>query len=147
MFTETMNAKELTLALIPYRYDYVDASNLLTLWLSNGRHPWYNERFEDLVLRANVLVGDPDRRTRLYQEAEEILVREVGGVFLWHTLINEMWRPYVRGAALETNRWGYRAWRGNQMLNLMPTLYISEDVRDAASERDSTGFWDWLTTR
>ncbi|MCY3763825.1 MAG: peptide ABC transporter substrate-binding protein [Gemmatimonadetes bacterium] len=147
VFTETMNAKELTLALIPYRYDYVDASNLLTLWLSNGRHPWYNERFEELVLRANVLVGDPHRRTELYQEAEEILVRDVGGVFLWHTLINEMWRPYVRGAALETNRWGYRAWRGNQMLNLMPTLYISEDVQDATSKKESAGFWDWLTTR
>ena len=147
VFTETMNAKELTLALIPYRYDYVDASNLLTLWLSNGRHPWYNERFEELVLRANVLVGDPVRRIELYQEAEEILVRDVGGVFLWHTLINEMWRPYVRGAAIETNRWGYRAWRGNQMLNLMPTLYISEDVLDSADEQKSTGFWDWLTTR
>ena len=147
VFTETMNAKELTLALIPYRYDYVDASNLLTLWLSNGRHPWHNQRFEELVLRANVLVGDPDRRTRLYQEAEEILVRDVGGVFLWHTLINEMWRPYVRGAALETNKWGYRAWRGNQMLNLMPTLYISEEVLDAAPKKEPAGFWDWLTTR
>ena len=147
LFTETMNARELTLALIPYRYDYVDASNLLTLWLSNGRHPWHNERFEELVLRANVLVGDPGRRTGLYQEAEEILVRDVGGVFLWHTLINEMWRPYVRGAALETNRWGYRAWRGNQMLNLMPTLYISNEVMDTATDREPTSFWDWLTTR
>ncbi len=147
VFTESMNAKEITLALVPYRYDYVDASNLLTLWLSNGRHPWRNERFEELVLRANVLVGNPDRRTELYQEAEEILVRDVGGVFLWHTLINEMWRPYVRGAALETNRWGYRAWRGNQMLNLMPTLYISKEVLDAPSSEESGGFWDWLTTR
>ncbi len=147
VFTETMNAKELTLALIPYRYDYVDASNLLTLWLSNGRHPWRNERFEELILRANVLVGDPDRRTVLYQEAEEILVRDVGGVFLWHVIINEMWRPYVRGAALETNRWGYKAWRGNQMLNLMPTLYMSREILDTDSKQETTGFWDWLTTR
>ena len=147
VFTETMNAREITLALIPYRYDYVDASNLLTLWLSNGRHPWRNERFEERVLRANVLVGDPDRRNTLYQEAEEILVRDVGGVFLWHTLINEMWRPYVRGAAIETNRWGYKAWRGNQMLNLMPTLYISEDVPDATHSDEPAGFWEWLTTR
>ena len=147
VFMETMNDKELTMALIPYRYDYVDASNLLTLWLSNGRHPWRHERFENLVLRANVLVGDPVRRNELYQEAEEILVREVGGVFLWHTLINEMWRPYVRGAALETNSWGYKAWRGNQMLNLMPTLYISEEVLDSDTETEPAGFWDWLTTR
>ena len=60
-------------------------------------------------------------------EAEEILVRDVGGVFLWHDVVNEMWQPYVRGEALKENNWGYKAWRGNQMLDLMTTLYISKD--------------------
>ena len=145
VFTEALNKKEITLALIPYRYDYVDASNQLSLWLSNGRHPWHNERFEDLVIQANILVGDPKRRTELYQEAEQILVSEVGGVFLWYTLMNEMWQPYVRGAALETNKWGYRAWRGNQMLNLTPTLYISKEVLEKPATPQATGFWGWLT--
>jgi peptide/nickel transport system substrate-binding protein/oligopeptide transport system substrate-binding protein len=145
VFTEALNKKEITLALIPYRYDYVDASNQLSLWLSNGRHPWHNERFEDLVIQANILIGDPKRRTELYQKAEQILVSEVGGVFLWYTLMNEMWQPYVRGAALETNKWGYRAWRGNQMLNLTPTLYISKEVLEKPATPQATGFWDWLT--
>lgn len=147
VFTEAMNAKEITLALIPYRYDYMDASNLLTLWLSSGRHPWRNKYFEELVLRANVLVNNPNLRTQLYQEAEEILVRDVGGVFLWHTIINEMWRPYVRGVALEKNNWGYKAWRGNQMLNLMPTLYMSQEVVDNTSKQEADSFWDWLVPK
>lgn len=147
VFMEALNTHNLTLALVPYRYDYVDASNLLTLWLSNGRQAWRNERFEALVLRANEFIGAPDRRTALYQEAERILVTDVGGVFLWYTLINEMWKPYVRGDALEPNRWGYRAWRGDQMQNLSPTLYITRDVlryRTSASPDQPQGFWEWL---
>ena len=147
VFTETLNSKEITLALIPYRYDYVDASNLLTLWLSNGRHPWHNKRYEELVLRANVLVGNLKQRMSLYREAEEILVSDVGGIFLWHVIINEMWRPYVKGAALEANKWGYKAWRGNQMLNLMPTLYISKDVLEDTTKKRKNSFWDWLKVK
>ena len=108
VFTERMNSHTLTLGLVPYRYDYMDASNQLTLWLSNGRHAWHNDRFEFLVRQANELVGDPDRRKAMYHEAEEILVRDVGGVFLWYVLINEMWKPYVAGNALKPNR-GSRA--------------------------------------
>ena len=145
VFTETMNGKGITLALIPYEYDYADPSNLLSLWLSNGRHPWRNERYEELVLRANVTVGDPKRRVRLYQEAEEILVRDVGGVFLWHVLANEMWRPYVRGSAIETNEWGYRAWRDNKLSNLIPTLYITSEIMNETSAQRSVGIWHWLT--
>lgn len=128
VFMEAMNTHRIPLALIGYRYDYVDASNLLTLWLSNGRHAWRNRRFETLVLEANELVGDATRRTALYREAEQILVSDVAAVFLWHPLLNEMWKPYVRGEALEPNRWGYRAWRGDQMQNLTPTLYITDEV-------------------
>ena len=54
---EAINTHTLTLGLVPYRYGYVDASNLLTLWLPNGRHAWHNDRFEFLVRQANRLVG------------------------------------------------------------------------------------------
>lgn len=147
VYTEALNAKEIPFSMIAYGWDYLDPSNLLNLFLSRGRHPWRNERYEDLVERANHLVGDPERRTRLYQQAEEILVRDVGGVFLWHDLVNEMWRPYVRGDALEPNESGYRAWRGNQMLNLMTTLYISDDVSRETTDRKPSGLWSWLTGR
>ncbi len=83
----------------------------------------------------------------LYQEAEKILVSDVGGVFLWYPLLNEMWKPYVRGEALEPNRWGYRAWRGDQMQNLIPTLYITNDVikgRASAPVWKFSDIWQWM---
>lgn len=126
VFMESLNTHNIPLAMVGYRYDYVDASNLLTLWLSNGRHAWRNLQFEELVLEANELVGAPDRRMALYRQAEEILVSDVGAVFLWYPLLNEMWKPYVGGEALEPNKWGYSAWRGDQMQNLTPTLYITK---------------------
>jgi len=46
--------------------------------------------------------------------------------------------------ALEPNQWGYRAWRGDQMQNPSPTLYITNEVmkgRASASVRKSPGFW------
>ncbi|HCQ00263.1 MAG TPA: peptide ABC transporter substrate-binding protein, partial [Candidatus Latescibacteria bacterium] len=72
------------LGLVPYGYDYVDPSNLLSLWMSNGRHGWRNDLFDRLVVQGGTIVGDPDRRRTVYQEAERILVEDVGAVFLWH---------------------------------------------------------------
>ena len=137
---------QLPLALIPYRYDYLDASNLLDIWRSYGRHAWQNNRFEQFVLKGNEMVHDVQARMALYQEAERILVNDVGGVFLWYEMTSEIWKPYLRGASLEPNRWGYRAWRGDHR-NLTPTLYISKDVmkgRASDSSQQSGGFWEWL---
>lgn len=146
VFLDALGKHELTLAMIPYQYDFIDAGNLLSIWLSNGRHSWHNDRFEQLVLRANELVGDPTRRLGMYQEAEQILVEEAGGIFLWYILINQMWKPYIKGSALEPNKWGYRAWRGDLMMNLSPTLYITEDVlKGRAAPKKDGSFWRWLT--
>ena len=106
-FVASQCAPEVFDHLIKYKAD-------ITVW-----HSWQPE--------ANELVGDPDRRMALYREAEEILVSDVGAVFLWYPLLNEMWKPYVGGEALEPNKWGYSAWRGDQMQNLTPTLYITND--------------------
>lgn len=132
LFTDALNKHEIAIALVPYRYDYIDAGNLLDVWRSHGRHAWHNDQFEDLVLNANLLMGDEAGRLARYQEAERILVSDVGGIFLWHELVNEMWKPYVRGAALEPNRLNFRAWRGDGKHLLTPTLYITREKVDQA---------------
>lgn len=145
-FMETLNAHQLPLALVPYGYDYLDPSNQLEIWRSFGRHAWQNPAFEKALSLAATMIQDLDARTALYQEAEEILVRDVGGVFLWHELSTEVWKPYLKGEALEPNKWGYRAWRGDHR-NLTPTLYITNEVLKggrATGEGPSTGFWEWL---
>ena len=141
VFLDAMSSRQLTLGMVPYQYDYIDAGNLLTIWLSNGRHAWHNDRFENLVLQANQLVGEPERRIAMYQDAEQILVGEAGGIFLWYILINQMWKPYIKGGALEPNRWGYRAWRGDLMSNLSSTLYVTNDVLKGRAKPRSGSLW------
>ena len=147
VYLDAMSNRELTLGMVPYQYDFIDAGNLLTIWLSNGRHAWHNDRFERLVRQANELVGDPEGRMAMYRDAERILVDEAGGIFLWYIRINQMWKPFVRGVSLEPNQWGYRAWRGELMSNLQTNLYITRDVFEDPTKKkpEPFRFWQWLT--
>jgi peptide/nickel transport system substrate-binding protein/oligopeptide transport system substrate-binding protein len=129
VFMEALNTHRITLTLISYQYDYVDPSNLLGLWLSNGRHAWRNERFDALVQQANAFIGDPAERTRLYQEAERMLVEDVGGVFLWHPRFNQVWKPFLVSPALQVNRYGQRFWRSDKLQNIAITMYVRKQER------------------
>ncbi len=145
LFMETMYQGDIAFAMIPYGYDYMDPSNLLGIWLSSGRHAWYNERFESIMSTANHLIGDPARRTALYREAERIVVEDVAGVFLWHGQYNELWKPYLRTEALERNDRGGYAIRVDKHLNLSTTLYVTDEAVNGGTGADrSRGLWDWL---
>ena len=145
LFMETMYEGNIAFAMIPYGYDYLDPSNLLGIWLSSGRHAWYNERFESTMDTANHLIGDPSRRMALYREAERVMVEDVAGVFLWHSQHNELWKPYLRTEALERNDRGGFALRVDKHLNLSTTLYVTEQVvKDRAAENRSMNIWHWL---
>lgn len=133
-FMDALNAHRLLLAMVPYQYDYVDPSSLLNIWMSDGRHAWKNDLFDGLVRRANGYVGPEAERMELYRQAERVLVEDVGAVFLWHPRINQVWRPTLGSPALEVNRYGQRAWRGDQLQDLSVTLYVKkkEPAQDAA---------------
>ena len=74
-----------------YEYDFLDPANMLTrLWRSTSetgspRHAWRNERFDELVTLAGREIDEP-KRISLYQQAERILVEDVGGLFLTQTV-------------------------------------------------------------
>lgn len=138
-FMDALNSHRLPLGLVRFGYDFVDPSSLMNLWLSSGRHAWKNDRFDHLVAQAGTIVGDLSRRMAVYGEAERIMVEEVGGIFVWHTVLNQMWKSNIRGDALEPNRFGYRAWRGEQVGNTAFTLYVAKG--HAAPVRQS-GFWE-----
>lgn len=91
-----------------YEYDYLDPANLLTrLWKSTGangspRHAWRSERFDELVARAGREI-DEARRFALYGDAERVLVEDVGGIFLTHLVIHQVWHPYLTGFEPDKN--------------------------------------------
>jgi ABC-type transport system substrate-binding protein len=115
----------------PYEYDYLDPANMLTsLWRSTDekgspRHSWRNEKFDQLVTEAGQQV-DEAKRIATYQEAERILVEDVGAVFLTHNVIFQIWWPYVKGIPADKN--GNQVYRWLDLTRFQ--LYIGNDVAD-----------------
>lgn len=112
---------------ISYGMDYLDPANMLGLWVSTGRHSWRNAEFDQLITEANSLVGDPELRAELYQQAERILVEDVGGIFLNHRIQGTLFQPYYVGGFREPNAQGVAGWQWWNMW-VWGTAYISNDV-------------------
>ncbi len=127
VFMDGLNNHTLAFGMVPYEFDFVDPSNLLGLWRSNGRHNWNNSAFDALMNAAGAEVRDQERRIDLYREAERLLVEDVAGVFLWYRQRAQIWKPYLKGSALEPNASGFRSWRGDQVMSSSISLYIGEN--------------------
>ncbi|MEX1020713.1 MAG: peptide ABC transporter substrate-binding protein [Litorilinea sp.] len=99
VYMDALNARptQLSLGAVSYGMDFLDPSNLLGIWLSSGRHSWRNEEFDSLVTEASSMVGDPELREQMFRDAEEILVDDVGGVFIAHRWAGDLVKPYLQG--------------------------------------------------
>ena len=87
--------------LIRFGPDFPDPhSNLGMVWRSRSqgiaRHDWRNIRFDELVDRAAESM-DASERYALYDEAQRILSEDVGAAFLYHEIVSELRKPWVKG--------------------------------------------------
>jgi oligopeptide transport system substrate-binding protein len=119
-----------------YEYDFVDPSNLLTgLFHSipapagksepwgSVRHNWKSDDFDKLVDQAN---GETDvaKRIQEYQDAQKILIDDVGVIFLAHQIVFQIWWPWLVG--MHPNKDGNVIFR---WLDIAFTqMYIRNDV-------------------
>ncbi len=101
LFMEWLMAKptKLQFGSVTYGMDFLDPANLLGVWVSGGRHAWENEAYDRLVSEASS-IADEKQRLQMFQEAEEILVDDVGGVFLAHLWSGDLVQPYLVGEGL-----------------------------------------------
>jgi peptide/nickel transport system substrate-binding protein/oligopeptide transport system substrate-binding protein len=132
---DALNKKptEIQFGLISYGMDYLDASNMLGVFKSGGRHTWSNPEFDQLVTDASSFTGDPAERTKMFQDAEKILVEDVGGVFAYHQTPGDMIKPFLKGPALEPDANGVAAWHWpgfSSFSNLLSGVYVSNDVSE-----------------
>jgi peptide/nickel transport system substrate-binding protein/oligopeptide transport system substrate-binding protein len=104
MVTDPTNPKtSLQMYLSVWGADYPDPHNFLSLQLQsdspyNNGH-WSNTEFDRLTGEADQL-SDPNRadeRLKLYNQAEQIAVREVGWLPLFNPEVNILIQPTVRG--------------------------------------------------
>ena len=92
-----------------YEYDFVDPSNLLTgLFHSipapegksepwgSVRHNWKSDAYDALVDAADGET-DVDKRIKDYQDAQKILIEDVGVIFLAHQIVFQIWWPWLTG--------------------------------------------------
>ncbi|MBN1580257.1 MAG: peptide ABC transporter substrate-binding protein [Anaerolineae bacterium] len=137
VYMDALNAKptQITLGGVSYGMDFLDPSNLLGIWVSTGRHTWKNDEFDRLVREASSMTGNPEKRFEMFQEAEKILVDDVGGVFLNHRWAAEIYQPYIQSPGMRIPdsqgiaafHWG-NDWIWNEM-------YIGKDVADYDTPR------------
>lgn len=129
-YAEKRGKHELPMLFEGYQFDYTDASHLMDMWAQGVRFPWTNEEYQKLVEEADYLVGDEAKRIQLYQDAEKILVDDVGGIFIMYDKRPQFWKPYVKGKSLEPNKDGIVAFRGNKLGLTDYTVYIAKGVEN-----------------
>ena len=132
-FMDALTAKptEIPLGFVSYGMDFFDAYNMLSVWLSGGRHSWSNPDFDQLVEDAASFIGDPEERTRMFQDAERILVEDVPGVFVYHETPVQLVKPWLKGSFLEPDKNGITSlhWPGYSTMSTVPAeLYIGADA-------------------
>lgn len=132
-FTDAMNAKptQIQFGMVSYGMDFLDAFNLMGVWLGSGRHNWAPAEFDDLVKQAGAFTGDEAERTQMFQDAEKMLVEQVGAVFLYHQTPGDLYRPYLKGTELEPDDNGFAAqhWPGYSTYSqLIGSMYIGNEV-------------------
>jgi ABC-type transport system substrate-binding protein len=115
-FYQKMQAKpetEIEMGMVSYGMDYFDASNMLGVYQSGGRHDWNNARYDHLLAQGAV-VANHGQRQEIYTEAQVLLTSQAPAVFLFFGLGAYLMWPYVQGPALAKNSLGYNGlqWPG-----------------------------------
>lgn len=129
LYMDSLTAKptKLPFGFISYGMDFLDPFNMLSVWLSGGRHSWSNAEFDAKVKEAASFLGSSDQRIKMFQEAEKILVTDCPAVFVYHGKAIEMHKPWIKGEALEPDKLGNSSLHfGNPVY---AQLYITKDVK------------------
>jgi ABC-type oligopeptide transport system substrate-binding subunit len=133
LFTDAMNAKppQIQFGMVSYGFDFLDPYNMLSVFQGSGRHNWMNAQYDDMIKKAASYTGDPAMRVKMFQDAEKLLVSDVGGVFIQHRTVADLYRPYLKGSELEPDKNGMAAIHWPTYANMstvVGSLYISKDA-------------------
>lgn len=129
LYMDTLTAKptKLPFGYISYGMDFLDPYNMLSVWLTGGRHSWTNPQFDKLVKDAASFLGPAAERIKMFQDAERILVTDCPGVYVYHIKEISLIKPWIKGEALEPDKLGNSSYHyGNPVLT---QLYVTKDVK------------------
>ena len=95
-YMSKLTAHEIPVGIIQWAQDYSDPTNFLDWWASGSRHNWKNDKFIELINQARGAL-DVKKRCQMYNDAEKILIEEVGGVFIGHPVEGVLWSDHLGG--------------------------------------------------
>ena len=100
-YNNLLTARNYQLAFINWGEDYPDPQDFLSLQLQTGagnnNGSYSDPTFDQLTRRADVLVGNNDRRFQLYQEAEKRALAAAAWIVLYHGKSATIINPRVHG--------------------------------------------------
>lgn len=133
-YMAALNEQKLQFAMVSYGFDYVDASNFLSVFKTDGRHNWNDPEFEELRVTAQ---GNPNTAERSDQmmQLQRMLSERVGSVFLWSQIQNQLNKPYLKGTWRNKNKAGWEGlqfpnWNAGFGVQNIYTVYIGDNVKD-----------------
>jgi peptide/nickel transport system substrate-binding protein/oligopeptide transport system substrate-binding protein len=147
IYTEKLRAQkkdksgDFVFALVPYEFDFVDGSNMLSPWggcekggvtdmsAMPGRHTWYNKDFNKLLCDAGAVLGDEAKRNTMYQQAEKILIEDVALVPIYHPILVAMVKPDIKGPMFAPDKNGTITWHRNRFTSRESLIYHSTTPR------------------
>lgn len=103
VFNTTFAEGGIDFGLHNWEFDYIDPSNFLNVWNPElGRHKdWNNATYNELTNKA-AGETDPAKRMKMYEDANQLLSEDAGGVFLYHWGHAQMWKAKVKGISKDT---------------------------------------------
>jgi peptide/nickel transport system substrate-binding protein/oligopeptide transport system substrate-binding protein len=133
VFMDALNAKptQIDFGMISYGMDYLDQSNMLSVFRSNGRHNWNNANFQKLLDEAGPLT-DIAKRNEMYRQAEKLLVQEAPAIWSHVQTDVALWRPYLtgdefKGGKVNKSR-GMSFPVNSSMGTTIQSVYVTKDV-------------------
>jgi ABC-type transport system substrate-binding protein len=137
-YMDALNAKptQVQFGMVSYGMDFLDPSNMLGVWLSTGRHNWWNTEYDTMVNEAAENT-DQEARIKTFQEAEKLLVTDSPAVWIYHRTVADLYKPYISGSAFDKNIAGFSGiqWPGfSSMDNSLQNVYLTSDVTKVRSE-------------
>jgi ABC-type oligopeptide transport system substrate-binding subunit len=122
---------QIEMGFVSYGLDYFDASDMLGVYKSGGRHDWDNTTYDDLLAQG-AATSATAKRQEIYTDAQILLTSQAPAVFVFFGLDAFLMWPYVKGPALAKNYLGYDGlqWPGfTPYSNNQEGIYIANDVR------------------
>lgn len=131
-FYDRMNKvpTQIQMGFVSYGMDYFDASNMLSVYKSGGRHNWDNKQYDGL-LGKGAAESQTSKRQDIYTQAQMLLTQDAPAVFIFHLLYGYYYAPYMKGSALTKNKDSYDGiqWPGFYATsNSLQDLYVADNV-------------------